>query len=839
MDRLKATLDPILTPVQENIFNVLNENILPQVQDRIVNPVQANIINPIHDNVLQPLERNVISPIENFLSPLEHLANRIADFSLLPGAPKPRIGFEVPPFDPDQDFNCAQARKLFDKLRDQLGSNMPFDKQNGAQDPLGQAAAGTEAERAARRERKFADFESVLTHIDFDAVTTVAEDVAVMAGLASKYRGPARLGAAIFGTHVVCYPIIWDGDDAAGPQVQGGEDDPDRARGKQRWIVKFPVNGAAGQWTERDARALRSEVGTMAWLRRELGVSTRLNVPRVYHWDASTGTTTGNRVGVPFVMMQFVDGVSAFDAWFTAWEKGGNWWRPEADEVRKGILAHVALAMSELGRFEFDEAGALEFDGLEAAPSRDPRGRETVAEVTGIGPLRVLDIEAMLNRWLCKLSPDAKDACERTPIYTEVGPWKGEDAEERYYTSRMDCHYVGEDTAFGGTLVLRSYLRWFHESARVLGLGFEGDRVEKGVVGEGAQRRWATVPRAPFVLAHPDLSLHNVIVDARGRLWFVGWSGVAAVPRAVGHEALPLWLVRDWNPFVHRWRDTDWPWRYRDRPWAVNHNGAGPGAPAAPVPEHNRTEEPRWKLRAWRDYYADCMRQARAAWGAAEAEQEAREWDAWLLEQARMAEAAEQDSLEAARADLFAPRGKGGAAKVKGKEKAVVMEEKEEGRRVDEEQWDEPRGRPRYRHGEEPPPASASHKPERHVSFAAGTKPESSQPPRSDSSGDGKPQMNRTLLSLLPLTLVAAANDPRCRPMALQEIFHQAVPEVARWENFELARARERAGEGRETVPRPYEVEDRRLFYRMLLDCAGVPRGPGRPVEARLGGYGD
>lgn len=59
------------------------------------------------------------------------------------------------------------------------------------------------------------------------------------------------------------------------------------------------------------------------------------------------------------------------------------------------------------------------------------------------------------------------------------------------------------------------------------------------------------------MLAHPDLDLQNVLVDANGTVRaLVDWDGVVAVPRSVGFS-FPKWLMRDWDPDTYRYGYVD------------------------------------------------------------------------------------------------------------------------------------------------------------------------------------------------------------------------------------------------------------------------------------------
>lgn len=95
-----------------------------------------------------------------------------------------------------------------------------------------------------------------------------------------------------------------------------------------------------------------------------------------------------------------------------------------------------------------------------------------------------------------------------------------------------------------------------------------------------------------FVLAHPDLSMRHIILAEDGTTIkaILGWDGARAAPRSLGNEALPRWLVRDFNPFVWRWRPPVDFWRLDHVP-----------------PEGNRCEDPPWVLGELRRYYVRVM----------------------------------------------------------------------------------------------------------------------------------------------------------------------------------------------------------------------------------------
>lgn len=54
------------------------------------------------------------------------------------------------------------------------------------------------------------------------------------------------------------------------------------------------------------------------------------------------------------------------------------------------------------------------------------------------------------------------------------------------------------------------------------------------------------------------MNSQNTLVSKEGHLrGIIDWDGVAAAPRRHGCEQYPLWLTRDWNPFLYRYDDPD------------------------------------------------------------------------------------------------------------------------------------------------------------------------------------------------------------------------------------------------------------------------------------------
>ncbi|KAF2758590.1 hypothetical protein EJ05DRAFT_485697 [Pseudovirgaria hyperparasitica] len=67
-------------------------------------------------------------------------------------------------------------------------------------------------------------------------------------------------------------------------------------------VVKVPGAGWKGRWTKERAALLRSEVATMQYVKN----NTSIPVPEVYCWETSLDRS---EIGVPYILMDFVEGV--------------------------------------------------------------------------------------------------------------------------------------------------------------------------------------------------------------------------------------------------------------------------------------------------------------------------------------------------------------------------------------------------------------------------------------------------------------------------------------------------------------------------------------------------
>ncbi|KAI1424606.1 hypothetical protein F5Y12DRAFT_442294 [Xylaria sp. FL1777] len=416
-------------------------------------------------------------------------------------------------------------------------------------------------------ERKTRDFAPVIARVNTLALPHLARDLLEQRRRRQSYLGrdadPVPLpvvGDPFFGSGHVFYVIRFPREGQRGAREEGTGESGRHGDGVQ-WIAKIPAAAEDGAWDRLCCETLRAEAFLLHMLREETGVP----VPEVIDADCRPG----NEVGAPWLLMEFVQGRRLEDVWFG--RDSGDVDGHVLKERREKILRNVATAMLELGKYEFDSGGALVFD---------KRHGELVGTTTG--PLRERDVKAMVLRWF------ADEDCLSTPLYCHTGPW---DHPRDTYTALLDTWPPTTVPERGIDGLLRLLLELIHEPGT--GKRSSADKLPREIsrmrgvrVGEGETKM------KKFVLTHPDVSMHNILLaeDGTAIKAIFGWDGARATPRSLGNEALPRWLVRDFNPFVWRWQPATDFWR-----------------PGHVPPECNRFEDPPWVLRELREFYASVI----------------------------------------------------------------------------------------------------------------------------------------------------------------------------------------------------------------------------------------
>ncbi|OQE29457.1 hypothetical protein PENSTE_c002G03834 [Penicillium steckii] len=335
-------------------------------------------------------------------------------------------------------------------------------------------------------------------------------------GHTPECKGKPSVEDPIFGSNHVIFPINFNNG--------------------VRWAAKIHIDGTRGKWTTSSCEAFESEAATMVVLTNK----TTIPMPKVFTW--SSGHLT--RVGCPFILMSFIEGVSLYDLWF------GNHLGTAPTETttarRKRALDGIGGAMVQLGQFTSAKSGCY------LNNRADPTNK--LGETR---PTRQFDQQAMHYRRGCLNDPDF------SPIWYKV---PSSNYAQVYYTPFMDLQSEKNDsvTKYGAynkglDMLTCKLISWIPEPGR----------------------------QDPFVLPHASLAMKDFIVSKDGELQgIVGWNGVAAVPMSIGNERYPTWLTRDCHP-------TEYDSLHR----MGRCGGSGSG----------RWEETRKEIPLYRDYYQDAI----------------------------------------------------------------------------------------------------------------------------------------------------------------------------------------------------------------------------------------
>ncbi|GME53372.1 hypothetical protein M1819_006964 [Neofusicoccum parvum] len=282
-----------------------------------------------------------------------------------------------------------------------------------------------------------------------------------------------------------------------------------------QWMLKVPKAGHSGSWDDSAASSLTTEVLAMKFLKRK----TTIPLPTVYDFSAYME----NRLNVPYILMEKITGVSLSDFWYDR-----NFTREERRSRNGRLLPELAAAMLQMNSFTFDKGGSPLFD------SED--------RISGVGPLRLKDFNDEFANIL-KISGDegtSGDGGDYVSVFREVGPFSnaGEQLSwalhDRKRTVPASHKYIE-----GWEKMLELFVSWIPETDAPLPKASGEPHVPE------AQHQ-------AFVLSHADIDTQNIIVTNDGHLaGFIDWDGIAIVPRSLGNERYPFWLMHDWNPFTY------------------------------------------------------------------------------------------------------------------------------------------------------------------------------------------------------------------------------------------------------------------------------------------------
>lgn len=250
-----------------------------------------------------------------------------------------------------------------------------------------------------------------------------------------------------------------------------------------KWALKIPANGTPKLFDEASRRALRSEALTVDLLRR----NTTIPLPRVFGFEEDCK----NELECPFIIMEFTQGKPLSEFWYHDTSSAA-----ELRAYRARILKDISEAMVQLDQFSFDEGGFPKFNSYGELEG-------------GVGPLRLVKHRASVD--------DELGIELKKPSFVKSGPF---DDPDLFFKAMIKQHRKPSSSLGKGALKL---FRMFLSEIPDL------------------------QDRSSFVLSHPNLDLEHIIVSKHGKIRsFIGWTDVCSVPRVIGNESYPWWLLDDY-----------------------------------------------------------------------------------------------------------------------------------------------------------------------------------------------------------------------------------------------------------------------------------------------------
>jgi aminoglycoside phosphotransferase (APT) family kinase protein len=268
----------------------------------------------------------------------------------------------------------------------------------------------------------------------------------------------------------------------------------------EKFIVKVPGHGTPDRWTAEDGYMLEREVETMKLVHSKTSVP----VPKVMAWSS----TLDNSVGFPYVVMEYLGGQDASNIWYDQAQDCNDTFQPadfpslDIEQKRINFLRSLAGVMTELDKITFDGIGLpYAVNGTDSETCRYPVGE------THVWP-SAMDVHYL----------ETRDPSKSTQEYTMA-------ARQAFVVPNTDTNEEGDQ-----------------DQREVLGVYKLLDMVLSHSV-------FQSKSGDTFVLQHDDLDLQNILTDADGNITgIIDWDGSMAMPRCVGHAAVPKFLQRDWFP---------------------------------------------------------------------------------------------------------------------------------------------------------------------------------------------------------------------------------------------------------------------------------------------------
>ncbi|KAI1818557.1 hypothetical protein GGS20DRAFT_192318 [Poronia punctata] len=253
-----------------------------------------------------------------------------------------------------------------------------------------------------------------------------------------------------------------------------------------KWIMKIPTD----IWDDKCRESLRTETFLLHTLRTE----TEIPVPEVI--DADCNDDNKNKIGAPWLLMEFIQGKPLKDIW----SNPKNNPKPKLKNnhhKRKQILHNLAKSMLQLSKYAFPRGGSPFFDAQHG---------------------RLVDVQAAL----ALLAPINNPPPEQKQ---RLGPWE---TPLSAYTSHLSIQPPPRNiTERGIDELLHLLISMIREPS-------------------SSSSSTCSKNAAAFVLAHPTLSLRDIILDEKDGVTIkaiLGWDNACIMPRSLGNEIFPPWLV--------------------------------------------------------------------------------------------------------------------------------------------------------------------------------------------------------------------------------------------------------------------------------------------------------
>jgi hypothetical protein len=267
-----------------------------------------------------------------------------------------------------------------------------------------------------------------------------------------------------------------------------------------KWVARIPIQG--NRVKEADVDKLRTDYSTLKYIRRTLDIP----VPEIYTFE-----TTCDRIGVPFALMAFVDGVSVSDRWFDK-----EW---VTEEKRLKILTNLVHIMAKLQKPRFSKIGTLRFTDEKT--------------ISHIGPMHTV-VE------------DEEEYLEEGTIHVEqYGPFGSPDEwlKDGWDTFEDNPKFVQRVPA---ALRLKGVLEVLNLARQSIPPYLRrSDRYQIDV--------W-------------DFNYQNILIDDDCNVTaLLDWDGVRTVPQGMGCTRYPSWITRDWDPAEYEIPE-DGNWEREDSP---------------------------------------------------------------------------------------------------------------------------------------------------------------------------------------------------------------------------------------------------------------------------------